>query len=241
MLKNKKYVICDMDGTLIDSLGVWDSVDTALIEQLGGGAAETAEVGPQRERLLRELREEKNPYLAYCRELGRLCGSALAAEDILALRDIIAKEKLTKEVRYKKGAAETVKYLTGRGFTVGIATTTRRKNMEIYREKNENILAEAPIDSWAAFIYTREDVSAIKPDPEVHQKVMAGLGAAPEDCFIVEDSLSGVMAAKNAGIDAAALYDSYSEKDWPEIIRTAPYHFRGWDDLLAAAKEELEK
>lgn len=50
-----------MDGTLIDSLGVWDSVDTALIEQLGGGAAETAEVGPQRERLLRELREEKIP------------------------------------------------------------------------------------------------------------------------------------------------------------------------------------
>lgn len=240
MLKGKKYIICDLDGTLIDSLSVWDSVDTALIEALGGGTVMQAEVGPQRERLLRELRAEANPYLAYCRELGRLCGSPLPPEEILALRDRIAEHKLTCEVRYKDGAADAVRWLRARGFVLGIATTTRRKNLEIYRERNENLRAEEPIDDWAAFLYTREDVSAIKPDPEVHRKVMAGLGAAPEDCFILEDSLSGVLAAKNAGIDCAALYDSYSDADWPEIVRTAPYHFQGWRDFLAAAQAELD-
>ena len=70
MLKGKKYIICDMDGTLIRSLGVWDSVDTALIEALGGGPELVRAVGPRREELLRELREEANPYQAYCRELG---------------------------------------------------------------------------------------------------------------------------------------------------------------------------
>lgn len=240
MLKGKRIVICDMDGTLIDSLGVWDSVDTALIEALGG-AVSAADVGPQRERLLRELREEKNPYLAYCRELGRLCGSALAAEDILALRDRIAEKKLTCEVRYKPGAAETVRYLKGKGFVLGIATTTRRRNMEIYRLHNENLRAALPIDEWFSFVYTREDVTAIKPDPEVYGKLLREQGARPEDCFIMEDSLSGVLAAQNAGIDCVALYDSYSEGDWPAIVRTAPYHFPGWADFLAAAKDELGK
>lgn len=46
MLKGKKYIICDMDGTLIQSLGVWDSVDTALIEALGGGPELVRAVGP---------------------------------------------------------------------------------------------------------------------------------------------------------------------------------------------------
>ena len=59
MLKGKKYIICDMDGTLIQSLGVWDSVDTALIEALGGGPELVRAVGPRREELLRELREEQ--------------------------------------------------------------------------------------------------------------------------------------------------------------------------------------
>lgn len=238
MLKGKRIIICDMDGTLIDSLGVWDSVDAALIEALGG-AVSRADVGPQRERLLRALRAEKNPYLAYCRELGRLCGSALAAEEILALRDRIAGRKLTCEVRYKPGAAEAARYLKGKGFVLGIATTTRRRNMEIYRLHNENLRAALLIDDWFSFVYTRENVAAIKPDPEVHEKVLAGLGARPEDCFIMEDSLSGVLAAKNARIDCAALYDSYSEGDWPEIVRTTPYHFPDWEAFLAAAQDEL--
>lgn len=240
MLKGKKYIICDMDGTLIQSLGVWDSVDTALIEALGGGPELVRAVGPRREELLRELREEANPYQAYCRELGKLCGSALAPEDILAIRDRIAKHKLTCEVKYREGAAEAVHYLKEKGFVLGIATTTRKKNMEIYRKINENLLREAPIDSWCSFLFTREDVSAIKPSPEVHEKVMARLGASPEECFILEDSLSGVLAAKAAHIEAAALYDSYSEKDWPEIVRLAPYHFPGWPEFLAAVRAELD-
>lgn len=34
-LKNKKYIIFDMDGTLIDSIGVWNRTDQKLIEKFG--------------------------------------------------------------------------------------------------------------------------------------------------------------------------------------------------------------
>ena len=35
MLANKKIVIFDMDGTLIDSVGIWNEVDRKLSERLG--------------------------------------------------------------------------------------------------------------------------------------------------------------------------------------------------------------
>ena len=44
--------------------------------------------------------------------------------------------------------------------------------MDIYRTLNKNINAKAPLDEYFDLIYTREDVSKIKPDPEVYQKAI---------------------------------------------------------------------
>lgn len=238
MLRGKKVLICDLDGTLLDSLRVWDSVDTALMEALGG-VPDGEAVGRRREAILREMRAERNPYLAYCRAMGALCGSELPAEEVLALRDRISCRKLAEEVRYRPGAAEAMRYVMGLGLTIGVATTTRRRNMEIYRKENEGIRRELPLDEFMAFLYTREDVSAIKPSPEVHERILADLGLRREDCLIMEDSLSGVMAASNAGIDVAALYEPYSEADWGEITRLARWHFSDWAAWLAAVQSEL--
>ena len=36
MLENKKVIIFDLDGTLIDSIGIWNEIDKKLIEKIGG-------------------------------------------------------------------------------------------------------------------------------------------------------------------------------------------------------------
>ena len=43
MFKNKKIIIFDMDGTLIDSVGVWNEVDKELIKKLGKTTCEDLE------------------------------------------------------------------------------------------------------------------------------------------------------------------------------------------------------
>lgn len=49
MLHNKKLVCFDLDGTLIDSVGIWNQVDAKLIEDLSGQQADLALIQQQRD------------------------------------------------------------------------------------------------------------------------------------------------------------------------------------------------
>lgn len=79
-----------------------------------------------------------------------------------------------------------IQKLHGLEKTLVIATTTKRANMDIYRHLNDNIRSKAPLDKYFTAIYTREDVSSIKPSPEVHEKLMTDLEKTREDCFILK-------------------------------------------------------
>lgn len=133
---------------------------------------------------------------------------------------------------YKDGAPEVIKRLHSLGKTLVIATTTKRANMDIYRSLNDNIRKKAPLDRYFTAIYTREDVSSIKPSPEVHEKLMADLGLTKEDCFIFEDSLAGVEAAKAAGIPVGVIYDRYSEGDREKLRDMGDFRYDSWQDVL---------
>lgn len=174
-----------MDGTLIDSIGVWNQVDCALMAAMGGPAEEEMAVGRRRDDFLAAHGTDDNPYLSYCLFLARHCGCSWSGEEVLRKRYEISRNFLIHQVDYKKGAPEVIQKLKSLGKTLVIATTTKRANMDIYRSLNENIRAKAPLDACFTAIYTREDVSSIKPSPEVHEKLMADLGKTREDCFIL--------------------------------------------------------
>lgn len=211
MFENKSTIIFDMDGTLIDSVGVWNQVDLQLIQTLGGPSMAEDDIQQQRERFLKEHREAEKPYLSYCEVLGKALFSAWPPEDILQERYRIAQHFLQEVVCYKPGAPEVLHAFREMGKTLVIASTTRRSNMEVYRKENRSIRSQAPLDVCFTRIYTEEDAPEIKPSPAIYLKVLEDMGLSREECFIFEDSLSGVSAAKAAGIDCAVIYDRYSD------------------------------
>lgn len=229
----RNTIIFDMDGTLIDSIGIWNQVDQALMAAMGGAAEEEMAVGRRRDAFLADHRHEENPYLSYCLFLARHCGCSWSGEKVFQKRYEISRDFLIHQVDYKKGAPEVIQKLHGLGKTLVIATTTKRANMDIYRRLNENIRSKAPLDKYFTAIYTREDVSSIKPSPEVHEKLMADLGKTREDCFIFEDSLAGLMAARTAGIPAGVIYDRYAEKDSDRMAPLAEAWYDSWEDVLS--------
>lgn len=236
MFKDKKIIIFDMDGTLIDSVGIWNQVDIELIEALGGKADDPKAVQARRDESLRANRDKANPYHEYCGYLNEYYGFGKDAEFIVKKRYEIARDYLKNSIDYKPDAEKFLKLLKEKGYTLVIASTTKRSNMQVYRTQNRNIMAKAAIDDYFAKVYTREDAAVIKPDPEIYNTVLADFNVKACECLVFEDSLVGVEAAKAAGIETAAVYDMYSDGEREEINALADHRISDYSELIEMLK-----
>lgn len=242
MLENKKVIIFDMDGTLIDSIGAWVEVDKKLIKEITNNNTEIDDVisfVKMREEKLKEYSGFENQYLEYCGFLGREYKSNMTKEEIHKKRYELSNKYLEEEIDYKPNAEKVLKLLKENGFTLVIATTTGENALEKYKKLNKNIINKANLEDIFEAIYSKDSVKEKKPNPEVHYKIMEQFGVKNYECLIIEDSLMGVEAARNANIDVAVIYDKYADIDREEINRLSNYQFKDFNELFECLKKEL--
>lgn len=236
MLKNKKVIIFDLDGTLIDSIGVWNDIDKELIKTIGNVEVDI-DIAKQRDEKLKEYSKTEDAYLEYCGFLKEKYNSNMPKEEIKKLRYKIADNYLENIIDYKPNAEKLLKYLKEKGFVLVVASTTNDHTIEKYKNHNKNIINKANFEDVFTLIYSKGAVKELKPNPEIHYKILKELNVKPEQCLIIEDSLIGVEAANNANIEVAVMYDKYSDCNREEINKLSDYQFNDFYELLNYIKE----
>lgn len=239
MLENKKVIIFDMDGTLIDSVWIWNAIDEELIKKAGTIPLGNENVAKQRDDVLKRLKNEPDSYLAYCDFLREKYKSNLTKEEIKKIRYEIADDYLKNKVDYKPYAEKLLKSLKDKGYILAIASTTLRHCIDIYTTKNKKLMNKGNFKDIFSLILTKDDVITKKPSPEVHEKIMGHFNVKPEECLVVEDALIGVEAAKNAGIEVAVIYDKYADGDRDKINELADYTFDDFAQMLEQVENEV--
>ena len=233
VLKNKKLIIFDLDGTLVDSLDVWNKVDSKVVSVIrGDGKVAEQEMQPLRDEALRLFSHSENPYKDYCGYLKEKFNSSYTQEEIYKLRYDIAGELIEKEVKYKPFAPEFIKKLKADGKVLVIASAAQRKNIEIYRNLNKNVINNARMDDYFSLILARNDCKEIKPNPEIFEKVFETFNFDKKDAIMFEDSLVGVQASKRIGVECCIVYDKHSDYEREEINALADYTIQAFEELV---------
>lgn len=231
-LKDKKYIIFDMDGTLIDSIGVWNRTDQKLIEKYGNKTIDLAAVQIERDAFL-HANQSSDIYLAYCDYLITNYNLTIKdSEELLKIRWDISGEVLEYEMDFKPNVVKLLKKLKELGFTLVLATMTTQVQLDIYSKKNKKMLSQMNIYDEFDLITKKEDVSKKKPDPEIYNKIIEHFYATPKECLIFEDSYTGVLAAKNAGVEVVNIYDKYADIEREEINKITDYSILNYQEVL---------
>lgn len=92
-----------------------------------------------------------------------------------------------------------------RGIKVAIASSSPRGMIR-------RLMEAAGVTELVDYVISGEECTAHKPNPEIYLRAMAALGLTPENSFAVEDSPTGIAAAKNAGMTVYALRPRHGEK-----------------------------
>ena len=124
-------------------------------------------------------------------------------------------------VTVKPGLYDLLTYLERRHYKLAVASSTRL-------EKVERHLRNANVRQYFSAVITGDMVEHSKPEPDIYLKAAAALGEAPENCYALEDSRNGLIAAHKAGCKAIHVPDLWQPDDEVKQFILGPF-----DDLLA--------
>ena len=154
------------------------------------------------------------------------------AEELLRIRRDKSGEILEREIDFKPDVPELITKLKRLGFTLILATMTTQVQLDIYSKKNQKMIKQMDISKVFDFIIKKEDVKNKKPDPEIYNIIMKHYNARPNECLIFEDSYTGVLASKNAGIEVVNVYDKYADLDRNKINAITDYSILNYREFI---------
>ncbi len=206
----QKAVIFDMDGVLVDSEKLWKQAEKEIFSSLGVNVTdEDSEV--TKSMTTTEVSEfwfNKFPWQS--KNLDTV-------EQMVVSRVM---ELITTEDCKINGVKEFIEKLKNNNYKIGLATNSPHKIIPTVLEKLE-------VTGLFDVISSAEFEENGKPDPAIYINTAAKLNVATKNCLVIEDSHSGMLAAKKAGMTVIAFTNGNPEANFD----IADFTINQFDDL----------
>ncbi|MCP1101094.1 HAD superfamily hydrolase (TIGR01509 family) [Aequitasia blattaphilus] len=214
MLKDIEGIIFDLDGTLIDSMWIWPSVDE---EYLGA-----------RNLRMPEGFQDQMEGMSY-RDVAKLFRTTFpsiesSTEEIMEEWIRMAYHKYVNEVPLKSGVKKFLQEMRRREIPMGIATSN---TLDLVLDT----LKSLEIDFYFSSIHSANEVKSGKPEPDIYLLVSQELGISPKKCLVFEDVPMGILAGKNAGMKVCGVEDSFSANQVQKKKALADFYINHYDEI----------
>jgi len=203
-LPSIRAILFDLDGTLIETDNRWVAVLERKLAPLKGLLPRLDTHALARELVMAS--ETPTNYLMSLLEHLGLGSSFFGLADLLRRSKGLATRQDSELV---EGSEALLEALQGR---FGLAVVTTRARPEAYA-----FIQHTGIERFFPVVITRQDVLRMKPHPEPVRKAAALLGATPEECLMIGDTVPDIRAARRAGAIAVGVLSGFGEK--PELER----------------------
>ncbi len=177
-----KGVIFDADGTLLDSMGFWESTVYDIIKMSG---AEEHEPG---------LIEKLTPMSMYegALYMKERYPIKMSVEEMIAEENGRVLDFYRTKVTLRSGMGELVEELFAKGTPMAVASATEKAMIEAALEHT------GILDRFKG-VLSCSDVGKGKDQPEIFLKACELINTSPEDTLVVDDSPTAIATAKKAG------------------------------------------
>jgi 16S rRNA pseudouridine516 synthase len=182
--------IFDLDGVLADSEPWWNKIDAKLLAEYGvtyGGEYHRNVLGVS--------------YRLAVEFYKKTFGLSAPVEELMRRRGEIAAEFFAKRVGLFPSTRAVLTELLQMNLRLAVATSSVSASARPFLDRHR-------LTPLFDVIVTGEEIERGKPAPDIYLSAATKLGIPPDACFVIEDALSGIAAAKAAGMRVAAIPDT---------------------------------
>ena len=208
-----KGAIFDFDGTLVDSMFIWDTFGEDYLRTLGKEPKENLTETFKTFTLEQAAEYYREHY-----------GVTLSVGEIVDGVNEMVSEIYRTKVALKNGVLEFLRDLRSKGVKMCVATVTDRPIVE-------DVLNRLGIRDFFTEIFTCAEVGHNKETPHIYRAALEVLGTSKEETVVFEDALHALMTAKNDGFTVAAVYDKHEAKQI-EMRSEADYYISDYERFV---------
>ncbi len=216
-----KGAIFDIDGVLLDSMGIWDDLGARYLRSLGRIPEEGLN------KILFSMSMEQGA--EYLNEHYGLNKSVKETVDGIGK---MLEDYYFYEVLLKPGAKEILEFLKSKSIKMAAATSSPRTHIEKALSRNGLL-------GYIDKIYTTSEVGVSKHSPDIYNLAADFLKTKSEETLVFEDSLYALKTAKEAGFVTVGVFDEKGESNQAELENQADLYLKKLDDFIVMSEKIL--